>query len=65
MHSYYIMRMINHRFMTFGILTTWEVFISMNIDEVLEDTVELGQEDINRPIYRVDIDKLLDLTSDI
>ncbi|PRX77426.1 hypothetical protein B0G93_105123 [Bacillus sp. V-88] len=37
----------------------------MNIDEVLEDTVELGQEDINRPIYRVDIDKLLELTSDI
>jgi hypothetical protein len=37
----------------------------MNIDEVLEDTEELGQEDINRPIYRVDIDKLLDLTNDI
>jgi hypothetical protein len=37
----------------------------MNIDEVLEDTEELGQEDINHPIYRVDIDKLLDLTNDI
>jgi hypothetical protein len=37
----------------------------MNIDKVLEDTEELGQEDINRPIYRVDIDKLLDLTNDI
>ncbi len=37
----------------------------MNIDDVLEDTVELGQEDINRPIYRVDIDKILDLTSDM
>lgn len=37
----------------------------MNIDEVLEDTVELGQEDIKRPIYRVDIDKLLELTNDM
>jgi hypothetical protein len=37
----------------------------MNIDEVLEDTVELGQEDLNRPIYCVDIDKLLELTSDL
>ncbi len=37
----------------------------MNIDEVLEDTIELGQEDIKRPIYRVDIDKLLDLTSNV
>lgn len=48
-----------------SVLTTWEVFKSMNIDEVLEDTVELGQEDINRPIYHIDIDKLLDLTSDM
>lgn len=37
----------------------------MNIDEVLEDTVELGQEDFKRPIYRVDIDKLLDITSEL
>ena len=37
----------------------------MNIDEVLDDTVELGQEEIKRPIYRVDIDKLLEITSEL
>ncbi len=37
----------------------------MNIDEVLEDTVELGQEDLLRPIYHIDIDLLLEKTSKV
>ncbi len=37
----------------------------MNIDEVLDDTVELGQEELKRPIYRVDIDQLLESTSNL
>ncbi len=36
----------------------------LNIDELLENTVDLGEEELTRPIYRIDIDRLLDLTHD-
>lgn len=39
--------------------------LSMNIDEILEDTAELAQEDIHTPIYRFDIDRLLEQTDDL
>jgi hypothetical protein len=37
----------------------------MNIDEILEDTAELANEDIDTPIYRFDIDRLLEQTDDL
>jgi hypothetical protein len=39
--------------------------LSMNIDEILEDTADLAQEDIQTPIYRFDIDRILEQTDDL